>query len=90
MGKDSRREYSAIEDSVNLASRLEDVTKDFKTSIIVSHATVAALAGRFQVQELSELKVKGRQEAVRVYAVEGELPPGPSAGPSVAGGERHA
>lgn len=90
MGGDSRREYSAIGDSVNLASRLEGVTKDFKTSIIVSHATVAALAGRFQVQELSELKVKGRQETVRVYAVEGELPAGPSAEPSVARGERHA
>jgi adenylate cyclase len=79
MGADSRREYSAIGDTVNLASRLEGVTKDFKTPIVVSHATVAGLGGRFQVRELSELRVKGRQEAVRVYAVDGELDTGPSA-----------
>lgn len=78
MGADSRREYSAIGDTVNLASRLEGVTKDFKTPIVVSHFTVAALAGRFQVRELSELLVKGRQEAVRVYAVDGELGAGSS------------
>ncbi|HXZ44279.1 MAG TPA: adenylate/guanylate cyclase domain-containing protein, partial [archaeon] len=72
MGADGRREYSAIGDTVNLASRLEGATKDFKTPIVVSHATVLALGDRFQVRELSELKVKGRQEAVRVYAVDGE------------------
>jgi adenylate cyclase len=79
MGADSRREYSAIGDTVNLASRLEGATKDFKTPIVVSHATVLALGDRFRVRELSELKVKGRQESVRVYAVDGELDAGSSA-----------
>jgi adenylate cyclase len=64
---------------VNLASRLEGVTKELKTPIVVSHATMAQLGGRFQVRELSELKVKGREEAVQVYAVDRELDRGNAA-----------
>jgi adenylate cyclase len=73
MGADRRREYSAIGDTVNLASRLEGTTKEFKVPIVVSHFTVTALAGQFQVREITELRVKGRQEPVRIFAVEGEL-----------------
>lgn len=74
MGADHRREYSAIGDTVNLASRLEGATKELKTPLVVSQYTVAALQERFAVRPLSEIKVKGRVEAVQVFAVEGELP----------------
>jgi len=73
MGADSRHEYSAIGDTVNLASRLEGATKDLGVPMVVSHVTASGLGKQFQMRELSELQVKGRQESVHVFAVEREL-----------------
>lgn len=70
MGADHRREYSAIGDTVNLASRLESATKELKTPLVVSQYTAHALAGAFPLRPLQELHVKGRAEAVATFAVE--------------------
>jgi adenylate cyclase len=78
MGADHRREYSAIGDTVNLASRLEGATKELKTPLVVSQYTKAELRDGFLVRLLGEIKVKGRAEEVEVFGVEGELgAPGP-------------
>ena len=70
MGADHRREYSAIGDTVNLASRLESATKELKSPLVMSEATAKALGDDFGLVELRELFVKGRAEAVRTYAAE--------------------
>ena len=52
-------------------SRLEGLTKDpaYATPIIVSEATLAAIFPRPFARELGEVKVKGKTQVVKIYAV---------------------
>ncbi|MCX7966709.1 MAG: adenylate/guanylate cyclase domain-containing protein, partial [Syntrophorhabdaceae bacterium] len=74
MGSDVRFDYTAIGDTVNLASRLEGMNKVYKTHAIVSEFTVEhvmELTGSndpgFYFRELDLIRVKGKEKPVKIY-----------------------
>ncbi len=71
MGSRQRFAYSALGDTVNLASRLEGQTKIYGVSSLLSTATVRAAQG-FAFLEIDLLAVKGRNEPERVFTLIGD------------------
>jgi class 3 adenylate cyclase len=69
IGGAARLSYALVGDAVNLASRIQGLTKDFKTDILISEATRSRLDGTVAVEELPAVRVKGRVEEVNVYKV---------------------
>ena len=67
IGARARCEYTAIGDTVNLASRLEALNKERGTRILLSVETRALLDPRMAVRALGEARVKGREQPVALY-----------------------
>jgi adenylate cyclase len=70
IGSPERLSYALVGDTVNLASRVQGLNKEFGTEILITAATRAALNGDFSLRELPATPVKGKSGLVELYAVE--------------------
>jgi adenylate cyclase len=71
VGARSRRQYTAMGDTVNVASRLEGINKEFGTSILVSAAVHGRADQCFHFRELGLAQAKGRHARIAVFELTG-------------------
>lgn len=73
LGSDRLFDYTAVGDTVNLASRLESVNKLFRTKIIISGETRAKTGNLFLMRELGKIEVKGKSLPAAIYELAAEM-----------------
>lgn len=61
--------YTAIGDEVNIAARIQGLTDNYKTNIIITDSVYNLVRGKFPTEPLGEVTVKGRRELVIIYSI---------------------
>jgi PAS domain S-box-containing protein len=77
VGGSSRMDSTVISDTVNLASRLEELTKNYGVSLLISHHTFLQLqnANHYAFRIIARVKVKGKSAPVSIYEIfDADLP----------------
>jgi len=71
MGSDFRFNYSVLGDTVNVASRLESRTKDYRLPLVIGARTAEGAKPKFATMEIDLIQVKGKREPEAVFTVLG-------------------
>jgi class 3 adenylate cyclase len=71
VGGKNRMDGTVISDAVNLAARLESLTKSYEASLLISHQTLIRLHNptEYSIRFIEQVKVKGKSQAVAIFEV---------------------
>ena len=67
LGNDRRMDYTVLGDTINTASRLEEIAEPGQ--IVMGSETASAVAGVFNIREIRSFKLKGKKEPLKVFEV---------------------
>jgi adenylate cyclase len=67
VGSEEKLSYTAIGDSINVGSRLQDLNKLYKTKILVTESTYQAVKEYFSFRLLDYVAVRGKKEGIYIY-----------------------
>jgi len=79
IGSPTNTRFATIGDAINLASRVEGLTKEYRVELLIGETVAELVRDQFHLRSVDAVKVKGKNQAVMVFTVLGEksvpLPP---------------